>query len=212
MGIRERKERERDRRKQQITVAAKRIFLDRGFDSATMEDIAKEAELSAGTLYLYFKNKHELYASITLKVLQFISMRLAHLKAEKVHLDPKEKIEALKEILLEAYDFDPMALTNLFHLQSREILKKLSPEFISEIKEIIKHITDGIADIFQEGVKKGLFIERHPAALAQIIISVFSGIILWEEGKRIGNDSGDYVKPTMELFFEILYGGLNRKS
>ena len=212
MGIKERKERERDRRKQQITVAAKRIFLEKGFDRATMEEIAKEAELSAGTLYLYFKNKHELYASITLKVLQFLNMRLAHIKAKKADSSPEEKLEALKEILLDSYDFDPMALINLFHLQSREILKKLSPEFIKKIKEISKQITDGIADIFEEGIEKGLFIKRHPTAFAQIVISVFSGIVLWEEGKRIGDDNRNYVKPTIELVFEILYRGLLKKN
>ena len=37
MGIQERKERERERRRQQIMVAAKRVFTDKGFSKATME-------------------------------------------------------------------------------------------------------------------------------------------------------------------------------
>jgi AcrR family transcriptional regulator len=65
MGIQERKERERGRRRQQIMIAAKRVFSFKGFNKATMEDIASEAELSPGTLYLYFKNKDELCASFT---------------------------------------------------------------------------------------------------------------------------------------------------
>ena len=76
MGIQERKERERERRRQQIMVAAKRVFTDKGFSKATMEDIAKEAELSPGTLYLYFKNKDELYASLSLRILQYLMIRL----------------------------------------------------------------------------------------------------------------------------------------
>ena len=80
MGIQERKEREKERRRQQIMVAAKRVFVEKGFAGATMEDIAREAELSAGTLYLYFKNKNELYASLTLRVLQYLNIRLEHLK------------------------------------------------------------------------------------------------------------------------------------
>jgi AcrR family transcriptional regulator len=46
MGIQERKERETERRRQQIMVAAKRVFSEKGFNKATMEDIAQEAELS----------------------------------------------------------------------------------------------------------------------------------------------------------------------
>jgi len=55
MGIKERKEREKERRRQQIIIAAKRIFSAKGFNKATMEDIAKEAEISPGTIYIYFK-------------------------------------------------------------------------------------------------------------------------------------------------------------
>ena len=77
MGIQERKEREKERRRQQIMVAAKRVFTEKGFSSATMEDIAAKAELSAGTLYLYFKSKDELYASLSLRVLQYLNIRKA---------------------------------------------------------------------------------------------------------------------------------------
>ena len=45
-------------------VAAKRVFSEKGYSKSTMEDIAREAELSPGTLYLYFKNKDELFFSI----------------------------------------------------------------------------------------------------------------------------------------------------
>ena len=83
MGIQERKEREKERRKQQILVAAKRVFSEKGFNKATMEDIAQEAELSPGTLYLYFKNKEELYASLSLRILQYLLLRIEHVNAMK---------------------------------------------------------------------------------------------------------------------------------
>ena len=80
MGIQERKRRERERRRQQIIVAAKRIFSVKGFSKTTIEDIAREAELSPGTLYLYFKNKDELYASLSLRILQYMNIRLEDVK------------------------------------------------------------------------------------------------------------------------------------
>jgi AcrR family transcriptional regulator len=48
----------------QIVDGARSIFLSRGFDAASMGDIAKEAGVSKGTLYVYFKNKEELFAAI----------------------------------------------------------------------------------------------------------------------------------------------------
>ena len=134
MGIQERKQREKERRRQQIMVAAKRVFVKKGYGRATMESIAKEAELSAGTLYLYFRNKSELWATLSVRVLQYLLIRLDHLHSQQ-ELDHKGKISQLKAVLLDAYEFDPMIFKNLFNLQTSETLKKLSPELIQEIKK-----------------------------------------------------------------------------
>ena len=59
-----RKEREIAQRKQDILNTAARLFSERDFHEVTVEDIATEVGLSKGTLYLYFKNKDELFFSI----------------------------------------------------------------------------------------------------------------------------------------------------
>ena len=51
-------------KRRQIVDGARRIFLERGFDAASMMDIAKAAGVSKGTLYVYFENKEELFAAI----------------------------------------------------------------------------------------------------------------------------------------------------
>lgn len=65
MGTEERKAREKEQRRNAIIDAAEKVIFAKGLDQATMEEIAEEAELSKGTLYLYFKNKNELYMAIT---------------------------------------------------------------------------------------------------------------------------------------------------
>ncbi|HID38817.1 MAG TPA: TetR/AcrR family transcriptional regulator [Calditrichaeota bacterium] len=64
MGIAERRQREKERRRNEIIDAAEKVFSSKGFDRATMDDVAEQAELSKGTLYLYFKNKEELYLAV----------------------------------------------------------------------------------------------------------------------------------------------------
>ena len=64
MGIEERKEREKELRRQQIIDAAEKVIFANGLEQATMDEIAEKAELSKGTLYLYFRNKNELYMAI----------------------------------------------------------------------------------------------------------------------------------------------------
>jgi TetR/AcrR family transcriptional regulator len=64
MGIAERREREREQRRLDIISAAEKVFFSRGYSAATMDEIAQEAELSRGTLYLYFKGKDEVHREI----------------------------------------------------------------------------------------------------------------------------------------------------
>jgi AcrR family transcriptional regulator len=209
MGIQERKERERERRRQQIMVAAKRVFSVKGFTKTTMEDIAKEAELSPGTLYLYFKNKDELYASLSLRILQYLLIRLEHVNTEK-NLSPEERIESLKEAMYDVYEFDPLILINMFHLQSSESLKNLTPKLLAEIKELSRNSLEAMAKIFEEGIDKGAFVEKKPLALSDSIWSLFSGIVLWEESKRIFEEDNDSLKETLEIAFDIFAKGIKK--
>jgi AcrR family transcriptional regulator len=51
-------------KRRQIVDGARSVFMTRGFDAASMGDIAKAAGVSKGTLYVYFKDKDELFAAI----------------------------------------------------------------------------------------------------------------------------------------------------
>jgi AcrR family transcriptional regulator len=207
MGIRERKERERERRRQQIMVAAKRVFTDKGFSKATMEDIAKEAELSPGTLYLYFKNKDELYASLSLRILQYLMIRLEHVSAEPAP-DATQRLLALKNAMYDVYEFDPLILINMFHMQSSETLKKLSPDLLQQIESLSRSALKVMSDIFEDGINKNRFIGHRPNAIADILWSLFSGIVLWETSKRIINGNEDVIKETFDTAFEIFSRGI----
>ncbi|MDD2317293.1 MAG: TetR/AcrR family transcriptional regulator [Desulfobacterales bacterium] len=207
MGIQERKERERERRRQQIIVAAKRVFSDKGFNKSTMEDIAQEAELSPGTLYLYFKNKEELYASLSLRILQYLLISLDHVGTQEDQ-SPEAKLDAMIRAMYDVYEFDPLIIINMFHLQSSETLKNLSSEFLSEIEILSKKAISAMAAIFQEGTEKGVFIDKHPVALADVFWSIFSGVVLWEASKKTFNPEKDFLKITLEAAFDIFKRGL----
>ncbi len=209
MGIQERKKRERERRRQQIIVAAKRVFSEKGFSKTTMEDIAQEAELSPGTLYLYFKNKDELYASLSLRILQYMNIRLEDVKKEK-DSNPEQKIASIKEALYDVYQFDPMILINMFHLQSSETLKNLSSPLLENITELSRNSLQILADIFKNGSGRKTFLARQPTAVADIVWSLFTGVVLWEESKRMINDDRNYLKQTLDIAFEILARGITR--
>ncbi len=64
MGVTERKERERLEMKQRILDAAKDVFIQEGYDKASIRAIAERIEYSPATIYLYFKDKDELFYAV----------------------------------------------------------------------------------------------------------------------------------------------------
>jgi TetR/AcrR family transcriptional regulator len=88
-----RKEREKRRRKETILDAAESVILSKGMESAHMNEIAERAELSKGTLYLYFKNKNELYLGLCERGSEQLNSLMA-----KVLASDKTGLEMVREI------------------------------------------------------------------------------------------------------------------
>lgn len=65
-----RRERERQRKLDDLLAAAEVVFAENGFEEASMERIAAAAEYATGTLYLYFQSKEALYATVFKRKMQ----------------------------------------------------------------------------------------------------------------------------------------------
>jgi AcrR family transcriptional regulator len=64
MGLKERREREKEARKQQILDAARQLLFKKGIQSTSINQIARTAELGVGTIYFYFQSKEEIFYSL----------------------------------------------------------------------------------------------------------------------------------------------------
>lgn len=209
MGIYERKQREKEQRKIGIITAARKVFSSKGFNAATMEEIALEAELSPGTLYLYFKNKEELHTSLSIEILKYLADEIQKVVSQDISVE--EKIEKFCDVFIDVYDYDPHILINLFHLQSGETLNNLSDAVLKLIKEHSAMAHGAIIDVMKEGIEQGIFVDEHPVALADILWASYSGIVLWVDSKRLLNDHKVFVKPTLKTAFKIMIKGLKKK-
>ena len=61
MGVKERKNRQKTEMREAILSAALGLFSEEGYDNVTMRKIAEEIEYSVGTIYLYFKDRDEIF-------------------------------------------------------------------------------------------------------------------------------------------------------
>ena len=206
MAIYERQLRDRERRRQQIIAASKRVFVLKGI-RATVKDIAEEAELSPGTLYIYFKNKDELYASLSIRLLKHLNLRLQRVKETKV-MPLQQRLQAVRDALRESYEIDPPVFITLSHLQASETLDNISPDMLDQIMGLLRQSLGTLADIFADEIRAGGVQTRDPQQFALVLWALFSGLVLWEESKRTLDPRKDFLKPTLELAFEVFGRGL----
>jgi len=101
LGIAERKEREKMRRRVEIINAAEKVFFNKGFDNTTMEDVAAKAELSKATLYLYFSKKTELCLAITVRSLKILTQMLE--KIPQTQQSGIARFQAVADTFIEFY-------------------------------------------------------------------------------------------------------------
>jgi hypothetical protein len=85
-----------------------------------------------------------------LRILQYIHIRVEHVNKER-DLTPVQKVEKLIEAMYDIYDFDPMFIIDMLHLQSSETLINLSPILMIQFEELSRKSIDAISNIFQEG-------------------------------------------------------------
>ncbi|NUM79564.1 TetR/AcrR family transcriptional regulator [bacterium] len=161
-----------DVKKNQILKSAHECFSKRGFDAVTMEEIAKDAGLSKGAVYWYFKSKDELILELVknwCKVGENALYKMA-LECPLEELIYKYPTYVIHEMDLQHH------YKLIFHLWSR------SMENESVYKELREAIMDGrkkAIEFIKTAIAKQLFKpEIDPNALALTVDALFDGLMV----------------------------------
>lgn len=93
MGLKERREREKELRKKQILRAGTKVFLKKGLENSTIQDIARSAELGRATIYYYYPSKKSILKGILLQGLNdFFEKLISDLNKAKNEIDAVERL------------------------------------------------------------------------------------------------------------------------
>jgi AcrR family transcriptional regulator len=93
MSVRDRKERERLARRETILAAAAQVFAAHGVDGATVEMVAREAEVAVGTIYLYFSSRDDLFVSLMAE--RIAKLRVRYREIHERGLAPLDELRAI---------------------------------------------------------------------------------------------------------------------
>ncbi|MFY9111938.1 MAG: TetR/AcrR family transcriptional regulator, partial [Desulfomonilia bacterium] len=146
-----------------ILNAAKHVFAMEGFYNSKVSEIAREAHVADGTIYLYFKNKDDILISLFEEELNRIIITVKS-KIENIE-DPREKLIVFCDNHLNMVESD-RALAEVIQVELRQ-----SNKFMREYKN--KHFLaylNIIADIIAQGQEQGIFrLDVKPDIFARVI-------------------------------------------
>jgi hypothetical protein len=69
-----------------------------------------------------------------------------------------------------------------------------------------------IADVYEDGVRKGEFTPGHKMAHADMLWATFTGLVIWEESKRKINPEKDFLKATLDRAFDVFCKGVKKRD
>lgn len=194
MGQKERREREKVHRREQILNAARALLFQEGFHKTSVNKISKKAELSIGSIYFYFKNKEEIFAALEHEGLDIMHAGILAETENATDCEHKLKKGALAYYRFSQKHRDYFDVINYF-LSSPQIFfsEDLNRTIDSKGAAILRYI----ADIVEEGVEKGLFDESAPGNFAVFFWASLHGLIQIEKLRGTIIESDNF-----ESFFE----------
>lgn len=149
-----------------ISVSAK-LFIEKGYDQTSMQDIIKELGISKGAIFHHFKSKEEIFNTILDRFAEFQEMNIYNWIKEMDGLTAKEKLTALMEKTLL-----PDENHNLDTVLSSQIE---NPRFIvGNMKIIVNRGAPIIANIMKEGIEDGSIITNSPDECAEAFLLLFN--------------------------------------
>lgn len=208
MGTEERKAREKERRRNQIVDAAERIIFSKGLEQATMDEIAEEAELSKGTLYLYFKNKNELYLAITQRGSDILNNRFTKVFAGDHDHSGIELIRLLGETYLHFVRENPDYFKAFMYYESLSEGEELQSNYAQTCEENRREAMNLMIRALQIGMQDGTINDSYdPKVLAVVIFSSTRGITTMSHMREMGHHFemlGEMDIPVDSLFENFL--------
>ena len=147
-----RREREKQTRKTEIINAAEYLFFTDGFESTSMDDIAKKAQFTKRTLYQYFVNKEDLFYAVALKGVEQLDQYFRNaLDSGKTAL---EKIRLSNRAFYQFYKDHPDTFRMIYYKPSNNSNRNASPHY-QEIMRMQNLTFQNYAAVMEGGKKNG---------------------------------------------------------
>ncbi len=211
MGPRARSTEDKLQRRRTILESAKKLFFEKGYQNTTIEMITESAGLSTGTFYLYFKSKHEIYATLYADGID-IFYRMAEEAISWPGMGTLARLSAIANAYYRFYKeyteyFDILAFIHL-HQEELESPSDMRAVLDEKALKLLKMIEGAI----KQGVDSGEFAPMDTWKATNALWGMMDGLVMLAERQNvavIGVSLEELIKQALELVF---YGMVKRNE
>jgi AcrR family transcriptional regulator len=149
-----------------ILHAAWELIRHYGYNKTTIDDIAKQAKVGKGTVYLYFSSKTEIMLALTDLTNERITKELERIAAQDK--PPQER-------LLECVLYRIMTLYDLVHRypHSEDVIASILPEIVERLDRYVRRHGELLGQIVAEGCSNGVLVVENPKATGKLLANLF---------------------------------------
>ena len=189
-----------EERPKQILDAALAVFAEHGLAAARLDDIAKRAGLSKGTIYLYFPNKEELFREVVrTSVVAYIA------RAEEVFEMERDPVQALLTWMDGYWNWLRLPVFPAMHRLIGSELNNFPDLADFYATEVIERAQRLVSSILERGMDAGVFRRMDPLVGARMLSALFNTHALWFHQRRcfknIQNVPADVLLQQIRDFF-----------
>jgi AcrR family transcriptional regulator len=184
----------------EILCAARGVFAEKGFNSATMDDIAEAAGVAKGTIYLYFPSKREVFLE-TFRA-GTISLHDEVARNMEAAPDAPSKVRAFVRTRLD-YAERNRDFFRIYYTEFNNML--LHPMHVrQEFQQLYDRHARALEVVLRDGIDAGDIRLGDPLAMARIVYDLTRGMI----AQRMLGWSTMTVDEASDFLFDIIWKGL----
>jgi AcrR family transcriptional regulator len=162
----------RDENKRRLIVqTAGKLFSEQPFHKVRLEDVADAAGVGKGTVYIYFKNKEDLYYNLVLNDFAEMVRRTEERLATMTTSNGTERLRAVIDVMVDHSFAHPQIFT---------VLRTLPPPDSSTSWDATrKDMAQLIASVIQQGVASGDLIDPRPDLTGLYLMGMIRAVMIF---------------------------------
>lgn len=189
-------------RRNEIIAAGAQVFRERGFEAASLRDVAERLGTDRASLYYYVASKNELFQLVTQRaVTEVVSV------TEAVAARPVDGVTRLREVIVNMMEkYEEHYPTMFVYIQ--EDMNRLNPDSHDEVwartmLDLGRRFDAALAHILKDGIADGTLTASHPHLAMNVII----GAVNWSHRWFVPT-GGSNARALGEQMADMLLGGL----